>query len=331
MSELSQVLRHLIPVEDPRALVDASTGDDAAVYLLSEDRALVVTVDFFSPVVDDPRAFGRIAAANALSDLYAMGATPLFGLNLFAFPREHLDEGVAEEIIAGGAEIAREAGIPILGGHSIDDPEPKYGLVAIGEAHPDRLITNAGGRPGDALILTKPLGIGVITTAIKKDAVDEAIVEGAVRRMATLNATASIVAVEHGVKGGTDVTGFGLLGHLRALARSSLVSAELDLGSVPILQGAAELVEAGHVPGGTRRNLDDVRSDVVFHTSIPAVQRTLLADAQTSGGLLLCVGPGRVDEVLEHLHAGGVDEAAVIGRLVGGDPGRIRVGPGDAA
>jgi selenide,water dikinase len=257
-----------------------------------------------------------------------MGATPLFSLNLFAFPSAHLGEGVAEEIIRGGAEIAREAGIPILGGHSIDDPEPKYGLVAIGEAHPDRLITNAGGRPGDALVLTKPLGIGVITTAIKKDAADDAVVRAAVRRMGTLNATAAAVAIDHGIKGGTDVTGFGLLGHLRVLARASLVSAEIDVSAVPILQGAAELVEAGHVPGGTRRNLDDVRSDVDFHTSIPAVQRTLLADAQTSGGLLLCVGPDRVDEVVEELRAGGVDEAAVIGRMIGGDPGRIRVIPG---
>jgi len=324
MSELSQVLRHLMPVEDPRSLVDASTGDDAGVYLLSDDRALVVTVDFFGPVVDEPRDFGRIAAANALSDIYAMGARPLFALNLFAFPREHLGEGIAEEIIAGGAEVAREAGVPILGGHSIDDPEPKYGLVAIGEVHPDRLVTNAAGRPDDVLILTKPLGIGVITTAIKAGAVDAGTLGAAVEKMAMLNAEAARVASSYEVRAGTDVTGFGLLGHLRTLCRASGVAAELETASVPILEGARSLAEAGHVPGGSRRNLTDVTPDVDFHEAIDATTRILLADAQTSGGLLLCVDPDRSESLLGDLRDAGLD-AAAIGRLVEGTPGRLTV------
>jgi selenide,water dikinase len=324
MSELSQVLRHLIPVEDPRVLVDASTGDDAGVYLLADDRALVVTLDFFGPVVDDGRDFGRIAAANALSDVYAMGATPIFALNLFAFPRELLGEGVAEEIIAGGADIAREAGVPILGGHSIDDPEPKYGLVAIGEVHPDRLVTNAAGRPGDVLILTKPLGIGVITTALKQGAADEATIARAVAQMTTLNAEAARIGRSYEVRAGTDITGFGLLGHLRSLCRASGLAAEVVASHVPILASAAALAEAGHVPGGTRRNLEDVGGDTTFADAVEPTTRLLLADAQTSGGLLLCVNPDRADSMLDDLVSAGID-AATIGRLVEGDPGRVTV------
>jgi selenide,water dikinase len=325
MSELSQVLRHLIPVEDPRALVDSSTGDDAAVYLLADDRALVVTLDFFGPVVDDARDFGRIAAANSLSDVFAMGATPIFALNLFAFPREHLGEGVAEEIIAGGAEVARDAGVPILGGHSIDDPEPKYGMVAIGEVHPDRLVTNAAGRPGDVLILTKPLGIGVITTAIKRGAADEQTTARAVAQMAALNAEAARIARSYEVRAGTDVTGFGLLGHLRSLCRASGVSAHLVASDIPVLEGAAALAEAGHVPGGTHRNLEDVGADTSFAEGVDPTTRILLADAQTSGGLLLCVNPDRAESLLGDLVSAGLG-AAAIGHLVDGNPGALVVG-----
>ena len=321
---MAQVLRPLLPTDDPRVLVDATTGDDAAVYRLTPARALVVTVDFFSPVVDDPRDFGRIAAANALSDLYAMGARPLFALNLFAFPRAHLGEGLAEEILAGGAEVAREAGIPILGGHSIDDPEPKYGMVAVGEAHPDRLVTNSAGRAGDVLLLTKPLGTGVITTAFKADAAPPSVLARAVRTMVALNGDASEVMVRLGVKAATDVTGFGLLGHLRSLARASGLAAQVDASRVPILDGARELAAAGHVPGGSKRNSRDLDPDLVVGSGVDPVTRILLCDAQTSGGLLLAVPPSKVAAVEKALKP--VAPAAVrIGRLVEGPPGRIEV------
>lgn len=324
MSELAQVLRPLLPSDDPRVLVDSSTGDDAAVYRLTPARALVVTLDFFSPVVDDPRDFGRIAAANALSDLYAMGAKPLFALNLFAFPRAHLGEGIAEEILAGGAEVAARAGIPVLGGHSIDDPEPKYGMVGVGEVHPDRLVTNAGANPGDVLFLTKPLGTGVITTALKADAAPPSVVARAVESMATLNAAPSEVMVRLGVTAATDVTGYGLLGHLRTLARASGVSAEIEAARVPILEGARELAGGGHVPGGTKRNSRDLDPDLELSPGIDPVTRILLCDAQTSGGLLLAVPASRVAEAEKEL-AGVAPVVARIGHLTGGTPGRIRV------
>jgi len=218
MSELTQVLRHVLPVEDPNVLVGHTTGDDAAVYRLSDDRALVVTADFFTPIVDDPYDFGRIAAANALSDIYAMGATPLFALNLVGFPRELLGDGILDEILRGGSDLTRSVGIPTLGGHSIDDAEPKYGLVAVGEVHPDHMVTNAGAKPGDVLVLTKPLGSGVIATAIKQGAAPDDVITRAVEVMVTLNAGAAEAMRNADVIAGTDVTGFGLLGHLQHAA-----------------------------------------------------------------------------------------------------------------
>ena len=326
MSELSQVLRHVLPVDNPRALVDASTGDDAAVYRLSDDRALVVTTDFFTPVVDDPFDFGRIAAANALSDVYAMGGRPLFALNLLAFPRKLLGEEIASEIIRGGGAVCREAGIPVLGGHSIDDAEPKFGMVAIGEVHPDRIVTLTAACPGDVLILTKAIGTGVVSTAIKADAADAATVAAAVASMTTLNRAGAEVMTAHGVRAGTDVTGYGLLGHLRNLLRASGLAATLDAATVPILPGTAELVRAGHVPGGTKRNLTDLAADVTWAPGIDEVTRTLLADAQTSGGLLMAVPADRVDGVVAGLRTAGTPVAAVVGVVTAGPAGRISVG-----
>jgi len=323
MTELAHVLRHLLPVEDPAALVDASTGDDAAVYLLEEGRALVVTVDFFTPIVDDPFDFGRIGAANALSDIYAMGARALFGLNLVGFPRKYLDEDLLSEIIRGGSEKAREAGIPVLGGHSIDDPEPKFGMVAIGEVDPANMVTNAGARPGDLLVLTKPLCAGVVSTAIKNGAVESELMARAVDVMATLNRGASEAMVEVGVSAATDVSGYGLLGHLRTMLRSSGVGARLDSAAVPVLAGVRELIEAGHVPGGTRRNLTDVAPDVDFG-QVDETTRVLLGDAQTSGGLLIAVPAGRIDALVAAL-SGRSPAAAVVGEVVEGEPGRIVV------
>jgi selenide,water dikinase len=324
MTELTQVLRHVLPVDDPRALVDASSGDDAAVYLIAEDRALVVTTDFFTPVVDDPFDFGRIAAANALSDVYAMGAKPLFALNLLAFPRKLLGEGLAAEIVRGGGEICREAGIPVLGGHSIDDPEPKFGMVAVGETRPDRVVTLHAALPGDRLVLTKPIGTGVISTALKAGTIDAEIVAAAVRSMTTLNRVAAEAMVAHGVVAGTDVTGFGLLGHLRNLLRASGLSAEVSSASVPLLPGAHDLARAGHVPGGTKRNLADLAVDVTWGDDVSEPVRTLMADAQTSGGLLMAVPERRVAGLLEELE-GRTPALAVIGRLVEGPVGRMRV------
>lgn len=324
MSELTRVLRHVLPVEDPNALVGLTTGDDAAVYRLSGDRALVVTADFFTPIVDDPYDFGRIAATNALSDLYAMGARALFVLNLVGFPRELLSDGILDEILRGGSDVTRAIGVPTLGGHTIDDAEPKYGMVAIGEVHPDRIVTNAGARPGDLLVLTKPIGSGVIATAIKKAKVSDDVVDAAVEVMATLNAGAAEAMCSAGVRAGTDVTGFGLLGHLRSMIRSSGVAATLHADAVPIMVGARELVEAGHIPGGTRRNLADLEGDVVFSSSVDDTTRTLLADAQTSGGLLMCASAETLDTLLEGLQGQG-SVAAVIGKTVRGDPGKIRV------
>ena len=324
MSELAQVLRHLAPVEDPNALVDASTGDDAAVYLLSADRALVVTADFFTPIVDDPFDYGRIAAANALSDLYAMGARPLFALNLVGFPRKLLGEGILERIVEGGSLVCSQAGIPVLGGHSVDDAEPKFGLVAVGEVHPDRLTSHAGFRPGDALVLTKPLGTGVVATAIKAGAAGGRVIARAVEVMATLNRGAAEAAQAVGARGVTDVTGFGLLGHLRAALRASGAAATVRAADVPLLEGALELAGAGHVPGGTERNLEDLAPDVTWGADVGERVRTLLADAQTSGGLLVAIPGERLEDLLAALR-GKAPLAAVIGQVTEGRPGAITV------
>ena len=324
MSELTQVLRHLAPVEDPAALVDASTGDDAAVYRLSADRALVVTTDFFTPIVDDPFDFGRIAAANALSDVYAMGARPLFALNLVAFPRKLLGEGLLEEIVRGGSDTCVRAGVPILGGHSIDDTEPKYGLVAVGEVHPDRMLTNAGARPGDVLVLTKPIGSGVIATAIKAGAAPDRVIAAAVEVMVSLNDGAARAALAAGVHAGTDVTGFGLLGHLHRMLRASGVSAGVRAADVPLMEGAEALAAAGHVPGGSERNAADLRDALTWDPAIAKPVRTLLTDAQTSGGLLLCVEPGALDVLRAGLE-GNALAAAVVGKVTEGPAGTISV------
>lgn len=324
MAELAQVLRHVFPARDPRALVDASTGDDAAVYLLEDRRALVVTADFFTPIVDDPFDFGRIAAANALSDLYAMGARPLFALNLLAFPRRYLGEGSLEEIIKGGAEQCRDAGIAILGGHSIDDAEPKYGLVAVGEVDPHQMCTNDAARPGQDLVITKPIGTGIIATAIKSERADKESVDAAIHTMGTLNRSASEAMMEVGVRAATDVTGFGLLGHLRQMLRASGLAATLDSHSVPLLPGARTLAHTERFPGGTLRNLEDVRGDVSFPEGMAEAERLLLADAQTSGGLLMAVPLEASSPLLTRLEDRGV-KGTIIGRTEEGPPGRIQI------
>ena len=324
MAELTQVLRHVLPVDDPNALVGHTTGDDAAVYRLSDDRALVVTADFFTPIVDDPYDFGRIAATNALSDVYAMGGRPLFALNLVGFPRKLLSEGILDEILRGGSDVTRSVGIPTLGGHTIDDAEPKYGLVAIGEVDPARMVTNSGARPGDRLVLTKPIGSGVIATAIKQGTAPDSVIAEATRVMTTLNAEAAAAMVEAGVRAGTDVTGFGLLGHMHSMMRASGVSATVVAGDVPIIPGARDLFLAGHVPGGTARNGADLAEHLDFAASVDDATRTLLVDAQTSGGLLMCVPPGALTALLASLSDRGAG-AAVIGTVTEGEAGAIQI------
>ena len=324
-AELTEVLRHLPGVDDPRVLVDAASRDDAAVFLLSADRALISTTDFFTPIVDDARTWGAIAAANALSDVYAMGGTPLFALNLVAWPRTGLPFDLLGEVLAGASEVAGEAGCLLLGGHSIDDAEPKFGLAVTGEAHPDHLMTNAAGRAGDYLVLTKPLGTGLLTTALKRDRLTEADLEEAVAVMRTLNAGAARAARAAGVRAATDITGFGLLGHLGNILRSSGLAAELWMDNVPVLEHARQMAEEGMVPGGTARNLEAAEAVTQFADTITRADRVLLADAQTSGGLLLAVRPERLDQLMVALRQEHTRAAAVIGRLKEGETGTVLV------
>ena len=314
-------------LSDPRILVDASTRDDAAVYQLTPDRAIVATVDFFTPIVDDAYDFGRIAAANAFSDIYAMGATPLLALNLVGWPRDTLPYDLLGDVLRGGADIAREAGAFVLGGHSIDDPEPKYGMVVIGEVHPKRIMTLATARAGDVLVLTKPIGTGVLTTALKRDLATAADLAPAVKAMTTLNAGAAraLISAAGGAHGATDVTGFGLLGHLHNMLIASELAAEIDAAAVPLLPKAVEVTERGAIPGGTKRNVEALSPHVKFDPEIPEPLRILLCDAQTSGGLLIACDPARIDSLLEALHREATPAAARIGRLAHGIPGTITV------
>jgi selenide,water dikinase len=323
---LAQVLRHVPTITDPRILVDASTRDDAAVYQLTPDRALVATVDFFTPIVDDAYDFGRIAAANAFSDVYAMGGTPLLALNLVGWPRDKLPYDLLGDVLRGGADIAREAGAFVLGGHSVDDPEPKYGMVAIGEVHPDRIVTLAGAKAGDALVLTKPIGTGVLTTALKRDLLTAADLAPAVKSMATLNAGAARAMLATRVHAATDVTGFGLIGHLHNMLAASGLAAELEASAVPLLARAEELAERGAIPGGTKRNREALAADVRFAPAITEAVRVLLFDAQTSGGLLIAVPAERAEALIAALRREGTPAAARIGRLVTGRPGAITIG-----
>jgi selenide,water dikinase len=310
------VLRRLPRTTDPRALVGHETHDDAAVYQLSATEAIVESVDFFTPVVDDPFLFGRIAAANAFSDIWAMGARPLFALNLVCFPVKELSWDVLGEILRGGADAAAEAGAPILGGHSIEDPEPKYGMAVTGLVHPEKILRNVGARPGDRLVLTKPLGSGIVTTAIKRGGADAALVERAVAVMAALNRKAGeVLAASGAVHALTDVTGFGLLGHAWEMASGSGVALRLHAGAIPVLDGVRALAERDVVPGGTRANLAWVAPHVRFDAAIDAPSQLVLADAQTNGGLLAAVRPDALDAVSAALSRAGV-LAAVVGEVV---------------
>jgi selenide, water dikinase len=315
-ADLRPIVASLPRPSDPRVLVAADTADDAGVVQLSDDLAIVQTADFFTPIVDDPYTFGRIAATNALSDVYAMGGRPVSALNLVAYPLATLGPDVLREILRGGADAAAAAGVAVVGGHSIDDPEPKYGMAVTGVVAPDAVLTNAGGRAGDALVLTKPLGAGAVATAIKRGLATAALVERAVAVMTTLNDRAADQARQAGAHALTDVTGFGLLGHVHELAAASGVAAEIDAAAVPAIDGVLELLETdAALAGGSRRNRADAETFTRFADSVPEPRRRLVCDAMTSGGLLAAVRPDRV----------GMLDGAVVGRLVAGEPGTIVV------
>jgi selenide,water dikinase len=313
---LLPLVRDLPRSDDPALLVGLETADDAAVYRLSDDVALVQTVDFFTPVVDDPYDFGRIAAANALSDVYAMGGRPVTALNLVAFPLERLGGEVLRGILRGGHDVVTASGAGVVGGHSIDDPEPKYGLAVTGVVHPDAVLRHDSGRAGDALVLTKPLGVGAVVTARKRGARDDALLARAVDLMVALNAQAAEAARAAGAHAMTDVTGYGLLAHLHGLASASGVAAEVDAGAVPALEGVeALLADDGAVSGGSARNAAYAEGFTTFGDGVGDWRRRLLNDATTSGGLLVALPPERAADV----------PGAVVGRLVDGSPGRIAV------
>ncbi len=307
-------------------LVGNATNDDAAVVQITPDLALVATIDYFTPIVDDPYSFGQIAAANALSDIYAMGGTPLYALAICGFPRDRLASGELAEILRGGADKAAEAGIAIVGGHSIDDAEPKYGLSVTGTVHPDRIVRNVGARVGDRLFLTKPLGSGIVATAIKREMASARLIATAIQVMSTLNRDAARAVESIGVNAGTDVTGFGLLGHLAEITKGSGVAARIYAGRVPVMDSVRELIEMDVVPGGTRRNLASIEDIVRWPDDFPETERLLLADAQTSGGLLVAVSPERAESLRVALEQAGTLAAAEIGEIIAGD-GWIEVVP----
>ena len=303
-----------------------ATGDDAAVYRLGEDSALVLTVDFFPPIVDDPWSFGAIAAANAFSDVYAMGGKPILALNLVCFPTD-LPVEILGEVLKGGAAKAREAGALIVGGHTVNDQEPKYGMAVTGLVEPGRQVTNAGARPGDRLVLTKPLGSGIITTAGKNGVANAETMSRAIEVMATLNNAASDAMMEVGINACTDITGFGLLGHLQSMVEASGVSARVHLSKLPLIEGTRDLAQAGVAPGGTHRNLESIDKVTSWDDSITKEDKLILSDAQTSGGLLIAVPGEKLPQLMESLSSRGVEEAAVVGEVVERDDAELHVLP----
>jgi selenide,water dikinase len=321
---LLPLLGLLPPITDPNVIVGSSTADDAAIYKLNDELALVLTTDFFTPIVDAPRDFGRVAAANSLSDVYAMGGKPIAALSIVGFP-DSLPATVLGEILAGASGLASEAGIAIVGGHTIKSEEPIFGLAVVGTVHPQRVLANAGAKPGDALILTKPLGLGIISTAAKNDQDAKAAITEAIRVMTTLNRAGAEVLTKFTVHALTDVTGFGLLGHLRNVTAASGVTAEVWADRVPVLSAAREYVKAGIAPGGTRANWKFLADWVEYAPDVSQEEQLLLCDAQTSGGLLAAVPEASANEVARELAKAGTLASAVVGRVTGTGTGKIRV------
>ncbi|WMT40225.1 selenide, water dikinase SelD [Paenibacillus sp. D2_2] len=324
-ADLMQVIRSLPPTEpNPDLLVGLDTSDDAGVYKISDDLALVQTLDFFTPIVDDPYSFGQIAAANAISDIYAMGGKPLTVMNIVAFPISTLDKNILADILRGAADKVREAGATLVGGHSIDDKEPKFGLAVTGLVHPDKVRTNAGTKAGDKLILTKPIGVGIMTTSIKKGQLTAEETERVTRVMSTLNRKAAEIMEPYTVHACTDVTGFGLMGHTLEMAKGSGMGIHIKQNQVPVLPRVRELAENGFIPGGTKNNFAHVETDISFPDTMDQIDRWILCDAVTSGGLLIAVAAEEADSLLDELVKAGV-EASLIGEVTDQHPGRIVV------
>ena len=310
---LERILKDLKPSNHPDILIGNSTSDDAAAYRINDETAIIQTVDFFTPIVDDPYQFGAIAAANAISDIYAMGAKPLFALNIVGFPDKRLPEQVLSQILKGAEDKATEAGISILGGHTVEDPEPKFGMVVTGTCHPDKIWTNSGAKVGDVLILTKAIGTGILSTAMKRGLLNEKQNNDIISSMSELNAKAAEIASKYNIHACTDITGFGLLGHLSELTTASAVSAEIYAEKIQLFDGVLEFATSGIIPGGTKNNLDFVSSKVEFAASIPEVMKLILADAQTSGGLMFSLKEENAKSLLYDL-----EEASIKAQAIGG-------------
>jgi selenide,water dikinase len=310
---------------DKNVLIGTNTSDDAAVYKINDETAIVQTVDFFTPVVDDPYYFGAIAAANAMSDVYAMGAKPLFALNIVGFPDNRLPMQVLKDILKGASDKAAEAGIFVLGGHTVEDTEPKFGMVVTGSVHPKNIITNSNAQAGDVLILTKPIGTGIIATAVKSGLADETIALKTRDVMAELNKTAAEVMQKYPINACTDVTGFGLAGHLKEMVEGSKVSARLISDKIPVIDGVYDLALAGAIPGGTKNNLDFVAHLMQWSDQISEHMKLIICDAQTSGGLLISVSEQDAKKLLDDLHKCGIVDAEIIGEVFKSDLAAIVV------
>ncbi len=325
--ELEKVLQALPLPVDRNVMVNIQTNDDAAVYRINDEIAIVQTVDFFTPIVDDPYSFGSIAAANALSDVYAMGAEPRFALNIVGFPSKRLPLEVLRQILQGAQDKTREAGVSILGGHSVEDAEPKFGMAVTGFVHPDRILTNARAKAGDVLILTKPIGMGILTTALKREMISKEVEQKIIALMSELNLNAFRAMMKYPVNACTDVTGFGLLGHLKEMTEASGTDAELMAGAVPVVEETWDMIRAKMIPGGTLSNLDFVTPVTHWDPKVGEETRLVLCDAQTSGGLLISVPASHARHLLDDLHNAGLNFSAIIGTITGQGKGRITIRP----
>ena len=315
--QLEEILKYLPLPSDPNILVDIDTQDDAGVYRINDELALVLTTDFFPPVCSDPYEFGQIAAANSISDVYAMGGDPVLALNIMMFPAKDLPMEAYAAILKGGFDKATEAGVRIIGGHTIDDSPPKYGLAVVGFIHPDKIITNAGAMPGDKLILTKPVGTGVIMAAQRMGIADQTDIKEAKRQMKLLNRTGAEVMRKHGISGATDITGFGLAGHALKMAKAGTVSIKIDMKRVPLIGDVYTLVDDGCIPGASFRNLEYAENETSFAAGLDYNLKMIAFDAQTSGGLLMSVSPEKANSVIVDLHLAGLTSSAIIGEVSG--------------